>query len=292
VLVLPRSTALSRKEADEIREFAANGGIVVADGEPGRFDEHSRQLAEPALKDLEAAGKITRVNFNTLDYHQHRLVGKEGPAHEAIQQLLAKSGVTPEFRLSDATGKPPVGVELHHFRNGGATILGLHSNPQLRVDELGPPEFKSNERFEKPQTVTLTLPERMHVVDLRSGESKGVRKSLTLNVNPYEPTLLALTRGEMPELQISAPATGVRGQTLTVGMRFSRPSPADQHVFRVECTGPNGEAVPNYSGNILAAGGRAAHAIPLALNDKAGRWTVRVTDILSGQSKSVTFNVE
>jgi uncharacterized protein YfaS (alpha-2-macroglobulin family) len=76
-----------------------------------------------------------------------------------------------------------------------------------------------------------------------------------------------------------------------VGMRFNRPSPADQHVFRVECTGPDGNAVPHYSRNVLAARGTTGYSIPLAVNDATGRWTVRVTDILSGQSKSVNFDV-
>src|SRR5699024_2558586 len=40
VLILPRSTALSAKEAEEIRSFAAQGGTVLADGDPGRYDEH------------------------------------------------------------------------------------------------------------------------------------------------------------------------------------------------------------------------------------------------------------
>jgi hypothetical protein len=292
VLVLPRSTALSAKEADEIKRFAAQGGVVVADGEPGRYDEHARLLAQPALKELEASGRLTKVAFNTLDYHQHRLVGKEGPAHDAVQQLLAKAGVTAEFRIADETGKPPVGVELHRFRNGGVTILALHTNPQLRVDELGPPEFKSNERFEKPQTVTLTLPGSMQLLDLRTGKARGAQKSVTVAVDPYEPTLFALAPTQFPEFQISAPASGVRGQTMIVGMRLSRPSPADQHVYRVQCAGPDGTAVQHYSGNVLAAGGTAAHSIPLAVNDAPGRWTVRVTDIVSGQSKTVAINVE
>ncbi|MCW8132183.1 MAG: beta-galactosidase [Planctomycetota bacterium] len=48
-LVLPRACALSDKEAEAIRAFAANGGTVVADANCGRFDEHGRQRKQPAL---------------------------------------------------------------------------------------------------------------------------------------------------------------------------------------------------------------------------------------------------
>jgi hypothetical protein len=50
-------------------------------------------------------------------------------------------------RLRDRVGGPVVGVETHTFQNGGVHIVALHSNPELRIDELGPPEFKSNDRF-------------------------------------------------------------------------------------------------------------------------------------------------
>src|SRR6476660_9791801 len=44
VLVLPRSSSLSSAEASAIRAFVAQGGIAIADGEPGTFNEHSRRL--------------------------------------------------------------------------------------------------------------------------------------------------------------------------------------------------------------------------------------------------------
>ena len=77
----------------------------------------------------------------------------------------------------------------------------------------------------------------------------------------------------------------------TVGIRGERSSLADSHVFRVECLGPDGKPVPHYSGNVVATGGASARSIPLATTDPAGKWTVRVTDILSGQSQSASFDV-
>ena len=292
LLILPRSTALSSKEAEEVRKFVQQGGAVIADGEPGRFDEHSRQLPEPALKQLEQSGGMTRVTFNTVDYHQHRLVGKEGPAHEAMIRLAAKAGVAPEYRLRDASGKHPVGIEVHQYRNGGVTLVALHSNPQLRVDELGPPEFKSNERFERPTTVTLTLPAEMNIVEVRSGKPYGRTNSLQLTVNPYEPVILALTSARLPELQVVSPAKAKRGDTVILGLRTDRPTPAETHVFHVECTAPDGSVAAHYSGNTLAPQGTAGYTIPLAASDASGHWTVRVTDVLSGHTRAVSFDVE
>ncbi|MFQ6131538.1 MAG: beta-galactosidase [Armatimonadota bacterium] len=52
LLFLLRSLALSEKEAEAIRQFVQEGGIVVADGMCGLFDEHGRRLEGGRLDDL------------------------------------------------------------------------------------------------------------------------------------------------------------------------------------------------------------------------------------------------
>ena len=50
VLILPRSSALSATEAKAIHEFVAQGGVVMADGEPGTFDDHGRRQPQSQLR--------------------------------------------------------------------------------------------------------------------------------------------------------------------------------------------------------------------------------------------------
>ena len=52
ILFLPRSTAISNKEAEEIQRFVEKGGIVVADILTGRMDEHCKMLKSGVLDDL------------------------------------------------------------------------------------------------------------------------------------------------------------------------------------------------------------------------------------------------
>jgi hypothetical protein len=54
---------------------------------------------------------------------------------------------------------------------------------------------------------------------------------------------------------------------------------------------PSGRRVPQYSGNLVAPRGRARMTLPLALNDPAGQWTLRVTDVLSGQTRTSVIDV-
>jgi len=49
--------------------------------------------------------------------------------------------------------------------------------------------------------------------------------------------------------------------------------------------------VPHYSGNVLAENGSAMATVPLAVSDPAGKWTVRITDVLTGHSKAASIDV-
>jgi len=297
VLVLPHSSSLSAEEAREIRKFVEQGGTVIADGVPGTFDEHSRKLEKSSLNDLIQArgtghGRFVTVTADTLNYHQNRLVGKEGPVLRQARAWLTQSGLRPEFAVTDESGGHPVGIETHSFRNGGVTIVGLLTNPQLRVDELGPPEFKSNDRFAKPRTVKLALPAEMYVYDVRASKALGKRAEVTVTLDPYEPATLAASPLELPPIEIFAPARLHPGESAEIGLRFDGLSPAATEVLHLDVIDPSGKVVDYYSGNIIAGSGHTAKLVPFAFNDPRGQWTLRVKDLLSGQTKTATLELE
>ncbi len=293
VLILPRSSALSEPEAKAILEFMERGGFVIADGDPGLFDEHSRRLSQSRLSGIFNAfqGRGRAVQLSVLDYHQLRLINKEGELHEAMRKLLGENGMRPAFAAVDEMNRPVVGVETHRFRNGGVIIVGLLSNPELRVDELGPPEFKSNERFEKPRTIRLLLPADLYSYDIRGAKALGRQKEITVTLDPYEPAVFAFSPSPLPAIRISAPQRIARGEIARIGLGFDGSSLAATHVFHLDIRNPAGKVVDYYSSNVLALNGSGAYAIPFACNDTPGRWTIRVNDLLSGQSRTVGVNV-
>jgi len=63
------------------------------------------------------------------------------------------------------------------------------------------------------------------------------------------------------------------------------------HVFHVDVVDPAGKLAAHYSGNVLASKGRADRLLPLALNDQAGNWMIRVRDMLTGQTQSKSVEV-
>lgn len=304
ILILPQSTSLSQAEANAMRQFVEQGGVLIADGEPGTFDEHSRRLAKPLLSELFGGlrdgpvttrpfgrGKAIYLADGMLNYYRDRLMGKEQPALQLMGKFFKENGVNAEFRVTETSGEPAVGVELHSFRNGGASIVGLLSNPQLFIEDLGPPEVISNRRFEKPRTVLLTFPGDFYVYDIRAAKAMGKGKQFAVQLDPYEPVIYSVSPLPFPTLALSAPAGLRRGQDGQLGLRLSGDTPAAIHVFHVDVLDPTGKVAAYYSGNVLALDGRAYRPLPLAFNDRAGTWSIRVRDLLTGQTQSAFIEV-
>jgi len=304
VLILPDSTSLSRDDANGIREFVAGGGVVIASGMPGTDDEHSKKLPQSSLADLFAGnnsqqvnehnfgkGKAILLNTDIVSYLQNRLDGKEGPVHHDIGELLRANGIHPQFVVEDAAGHSVVGIDKHVFTNGGVRIVTLQSNPQARVSELGPPDFRKNDRFSKPVSVHLRLPGTMYVYDTLARKSLGQQKDLSLTVDPYKPTILAVSDTPLPEMQVSVPDHAQRGSTVDVAVNAG-PALANANIFHVGVQDPQGKNIDYYSGNLIANQGAGVKTIPFASNDTTGTWTITVQDMLSGQTETRKVDVE
>lgn len=303
VFILPRSSSLSPAEISAIRDFVAQGGVVIADGETGTFNEHSRKLSASPLADLFGgshrqpvtvhsfgAGKAIFLKAETLNYLQDRLSGKEAAIHSLLTNLMRTSNVKPEFAVTDDAGKPVVGVETHVFQNGGVRVIALMSNPLQRVDELGPPDFRSNKRFETPIKVKLSFPGALYVYDCRTGKAYGQRQSSELTVLPYEPVLLAVSPAPLPKLRVSAPISAKRGSLVEIGISTA-PTLAKTHIFHVDVFDPKGALVPHYSGNLIAPDGHTRKLLPLAVTDPTGSWKFRIRDAFTGETNETQLVV-
>lgn len=304
VLVLPESSSLSPAEAEGIREFVAAGGVAIADGVPGTYDQHSKKLPQSSLEDLFGEPQTDEVNVRNygngkaillktdiVGYLQDRLEGKEDPTHRQIEDLLRSIGVRPQFAVEDDKGHSVVGVDAHVYANGGVRIIALESNPQLRVNELGPPDFRSNARFSKPVTAHLHMPNAMYLYDTRAHQALGQKKELTLTIDPSSPTILVASDTPLPEMQVSVPEQVQRGTAANIAIH-AEPAQADVSIFHVDVLDPQGSPVLYYSGNLIVKHGAGIKSIPFAVNDAVGKWTVVVHDVLSGQIVTQTMNVE
>ncbi|HEY6432469.1 MAG TPA: hypothetical protein VIZ17_10845, partial [Acetobacteraceae bacterium] len=155
-LILPDVLALSPEAAAAIRGFAAQGGLVIAEGETGRFDAHGRRLLTSPVAGLPS----------------HRLAAAD-VTPDRLRSLLADAGVRPAFRLLGPDGRTASDVDAYARADGGQLILALQS-----AHDGG--------------AVVLALPHPRMITDLLASKKLGRTDRLSVALDPAVPTLLAV----------------------------------------------------------------------------------------------------
>ena len=201
-VVLPSAWAMSAKEAAELRSVAKDGGKLFADDAPGIFDAHGKLGPAGVLEALfppaataapRSAGEAAGTAPGEIaQYAAARLGGAVGPAWPSwlTARLAPRStGVT-----------LPAGsrVRTHRFTLGPARLLAFERNVDYHMSE----ELKTaggNEALEKPVEIEATLAAPAHGYDLRTGRYLGKIDHLHFTLEPWQPSLLALTPERLPE---------------------------------------------------------------------------------------------
>jgi hypothetical protein len=299
VLLLPEILALSAADVKAITAFVAAGGTVIADKTPGLYDEHCRKLEAPALAGLfskrEDHSRVVLLDTDLLEYYHLRL--RDGQAEAGMKELLGRhlrQGLGGERRtplVSGPDGKPLTGVEVTQWRNGQARIIAVQRNPQLFVHELGETDYTTNKRFEKPEEVRISLaPElpasasstRNHWVDIRGGVPLGEVTAHKFQLDPYMPSLFAVFPGPLH------PFTAKVEQDKLVIAPFAGAG-METYVYHLAYIGPDGRERLPYRANVACAAAGGSFELPLALNDMAGTWTVRIHEVATGCRVTVTL---
>jgi hypothetical protein len=233
-------------------------------------------------------GKAIYLNF----------VPGDGPASTALmRQILERAGVRREVTLEcgGLCRRPALGYECFLYERGPIQYLGLLRDlpPQpagVRRSWHGP-QFRHATTHK--ETVTVRLPRQGEVYDVRAGKHLGHAASVSLEMAPAEAKVLGLLPYRVTGVIVSnlkphyRPGENIRYRA---SVTVSKGNAAD-HVLRLEVYHPDGERVPCYSKNVLAVNGRFEDSLPLALNEKAGSWNLKVTDVTTRVSKAVRFQV-
>jgi Beta-galactosidase len=280
VLILPHAIAIAPNEAERIRDFVEQGGVVVADSEPALFDGHGRRAAKPLLSQV-FDGPPTR-SATSLAYGKGKaiyLAISDGRRREStrLSEILAAAGVTPPFPLVGTVGQRVDDVETSIFSNGGMTILALQR------DYVPSPNPGSGE------AIVLAFPHPLDVYDLRAQRALGNLDHVDLDVGPVEPVLLSLSEKPIAPPAIAGPTSTHCGDSAEFLIHSN--SPAARGIVHLDVIEPEGSMVAHYSGNLLVAGGATAKLLPLAFNDKTGIWKLRARDLPSGETATTELLV-
>lgn len=205
-------------------------------------------------------GRAILLNFCVYD----------APAQGFMEQLLAAAGARPPISLQTRDGKDVSDIEITRWKDGDTELVAL----------LGHYEGE----------VTVTLPDKRHVYDIKTGASMGDCTEFVCAVRPNRASFFALLpAATSPELTLASP-TAARGTVVNARIRIVG---ADgKHVVRIEATTPSGERAQWLERSRVVGVRRESTPLPFAHNDPVGEWTIRATDLLTHAVATTTITVE
>ncbi len=136
--------------------------------------------------------------------------------------------------------------------------------------------------------VDVALPRAAHVTNARTGEALGETARLRTTLTAGDALVLALGPERTP-LRLEGPGRAKRGDAAAF---TASASAAGRRLLRWHVHGPDGAFRPEYARVTVEDGPSATFVLPSALNDPAGEYRVRVTDVLSGASAEATLRLE
>ena len=311
-LFLWGALALSSSETAAIRRYLNGGGVVIADGEPGLYDEHCHKRAAGSLHDclpldqtgLRSVGQGKFILYRGLGsrFMALRGYGVNGeatapPAAETLQSLTQfstmlsqQAGLQPNFRLS---GGHDVQIGNHVPMVDGREFVETVSAFDF-VD--GPARYvacvidgKEGQTYDARLSVSGTG----HLYDCRAGKYLGAAGECAVELRAATGNLFALLPYRVEGLEVTMPARAALGQPIDVkavvrvaGGFFAR------HVIVLQLRRPDGKELPQNRWVVETDKGIAGGQLFLALNDPAGRWTLLARDVATGVQKAVPIEIQ
>lgn len=184
--------------------------------------------------------------------------------------------------LLDAVGMKPAcellngkGYLFRRFSNGDTTLIGVVRDSDNAAD------------------ATLRLAHPEYVYDVRAGELLGKVSSIPINKEGRRVRLFSLLSGPTKRLSVQTGRKIHRGQAvpLKVNLNAGGVGVAGR-IVRMQVFGPGKVEMEHYRSYITLNVSEASASVPLALNDPVGKWTITVTDVATGVTGKVKFEVE
>jgi hypothetical protein len=252
----------------------AEPDLKVADGSP--LGQHGQ--APVAMVKQPGKGTAVLVNLFLDSYSRRRERHGEEPLRQLVENLLRLVDRKPAVRVT-APASPPPHFYTVRYRSGGAEYVAV----QLEAGADQKPG---------PLQASISFPRPAFVYDVRTGEALGQKAAVTARLEPGDTKLYALLPYEVKGVTVN-PGKGPvrRGEVLPyqVGVRCS--GQPGIHVFHVKVIGPDGKERPHYGTKLSGPAGSAVGAVPLALNDPPGQWTLRAWDVATKRMGTTAFQV-
>src|ERR1051326_6614872 len=238
VLILPLAFALSDKEIQHIEDFVSRGGVVVADSSPGKFDEHCAARTDDAIKklfDLSAAGATRKIgkgwtiylNKKWDQYPKQRAAGFGGADYrELASSILTKAGVRPSKEVLTPDNRQVSQAQIARYKFGSAEIVTIVKENVAIAGVVGKDGVTTyNDASLGPvarQELTIKLPRKMYVADIRSGKQFGFTDTVHTSILIGDALILGLT-SEQNAIKMEGATTAKPGEHVSFTLSSGTP---------------------------------------------------------------------
>jgi hypothetical protein len=325
VIILPLTQAMSAQEAELFRQYVQGGGTLIADVRPALYDGHVKPLAAGQLDDVfgvkrtdlgEARiadgqigelplpkarvdagvaattaqaggaagetplwltnrfgrGRAVLLNLAMATYPALSGEGTPETAATTLRSLLAESKVAPALELLNAKGERLRNVEITRWTNGPVQIVSVFRHQG------------------QPEPAKLSLPQGMHVYDLKNHKDLGKQQAISLTITPYRAMFFALSPDSLRPVSLEAAPTAAPGSVQRV--KLTSALPQGQQAVKITLKLPDGSLADWVDPVVLVDKQGATVDVPVAFNDPQGTWTVQATDLYTGKTISARFSVQ
>ncbi len=215
VFVACESRAVSVREMEAIAALTSvkpRPILLFASGNYADFDQHGQLRASAESKttfDNAIAPSLDLILLfpNSRESHATMMRGSLGYLQERAES--GKTAATTAINFLHEHFPPAVRIPCetctftHRYKLGPARLLAFERNIVWQMSE-DLKQAGGNEALEKPVTFEAKLVVAEHVYDLRSGKYLGHLESIPVNLDPWQPSLYALTKAKLPDGDVVA----------------------------------------------------------------------------------------
>ncbi|HEY6248288.1 MAG TPA: beta-galactosidase trimerization domain-containing protein [Pyrinomonadaceae bacterium] len=234
---------------------------------------------------VNSVGKGWTIYLNTTwdQYAKQRASNFGGAAYrELARAILEKAGVHPSIQVLTPDGHRISQAQIARYKFGNSEVLAIvKDNVGLKgvVGRDGVTTYNDAKLGQVgKQDLTIKLPEKMFVADVRSGKQFGYTDVVRTSILIGDALVLGLSKAEN-QIKLNGTNSAQPGDHV----RFELASEANAtSLVRYHVFGPDGSLLPIYSANVLLQNGRGSFVLPFAVNDAPGKYVIKTTDVVSG----------
>jgi hypothetical protein len=230
-------------------------------------------------------GKGWTVYLNTAfdQYPKQRAAKFGGSSYRTlVKTILARAGVHPAIKVLSAGGLDLTQAQIARYAFSKSEILTIvKENVAVAgvVGQDGVTIYNDSTLGQVArQDLTIQLPGKFYVADVRSGKQLGYTDIIHTSTLIGDAVVFGLSSGPNT-IRISGPTVAERGEHVPLTITSVKP---ERTLVRCHVFSPDGSRLPIYSSNVLLENGKSTFVLPFALNDTPGKYTLRITDIVTG----------